>query len=178
MPRLPAAINWIKGSNIPGDLLMTLIQRRYHGFRSQEQHYSKVMSFTEVRDFFYAVVNNVYDNLELQTISQKVWDENGDETGVDVERLVPNPASPIEAIFFQGSDRESEDGDEGFKLNDWRMPDADLEADRNRSLAIIDKYLSAPDQVSLIKCYQSDSSVELQFAALRPIDLDEFFGLE
>ncbi len=157
----------------------------------EDMLHSQVMSRAQIKDFLYDVVNSTIDRLELQTINQPRKDEDGNNVyagdyGGDpsqqiwetVERLKPNPPSSIDAIFFKGPDPASKDDDYSITLNWKRMPDADVEAERNESLAIIDRCLAQPFQLSQIICYGNDFG-KMLFAPLNPIeDLDEFFGLE
>lgn len=191
---LPKPINWIRGGSTSNDLLMTLEIPKYNldpEVSKQDIHYSQIMSLAQVKDFLYDIVNSTTDRLELKTVTVSVRDENGDLVYPDpysdsppgpiteeAERLVPNPPSVIDAVFFYGSDLASEDDDEGFRLNYYRKPDANLEAERNKAFATIDKYLTPPLQLSEIKCYGT-FFYAMNFRPLNPIeDLDEFFGLE
>ena len=195
MPRIPSPINWLKGGSIPNDLLMTLEIPTYITNLEQDLLHSQVMSPAQVKEFLYDVVNSACDRLELQTVKIPVRDEDGDfvyneliavggdnKVYEDVERLVPTPASVVKVIYFKGLDPESKDDDANFNLNYYRHPDADLEANRNRMLATIDKYLTTPIQFTEIVCYPSnvyERFSRMRFVPMNPIeDLDEFFGLE
>ena len=194
MPRLPAAINWISGGSRPGDFLMTLEIPYFMNPEEAEEDilYSQVMSLAQIKDLLYGVVNSTIDRLELKTINQIRKDEDGNKVYADgyegdpsmliwetVERLKPSPQSRINAIVFKGPDLASKDDDEEMFLNWGRMPDADVEAERNESLAIIDRCLTPLFQLSQIICSGDGSSFfQVRFAPLNPIeDLDYFFGL-
>ncbi len=190
MPRIPSPINWLKGGSIPNDLLMTLEIPKYYTNLEQDLLHSQVMSPAQVKEFLYDVVNSACDRLELQTVEVPIRDESGkfvyelgDVVVEDAERLVPTPASVVKVIYFKGLDPESKDDDANFNLNYYRHPQyTDLEANRNRMLATIDKYLTTPIQFTEIVCYPSNvykRFSRMRFEPINPIeDLDEFFGLE
>ena len=192
--RLPPAINWLRTSIAPGDLLITfedpasrtkLFDTRGSRGMSQATQYSQIMPMTSFKEFLHSLLDTWLNSLELMTVpiiveTPEDAESQMQETFEDQERLVGTRLLRT-SINFKGLDPRSKDDDESIMFGRLK-PDTNIEEVRSSIEETIDYYTSMPLRVSEITLYISEKvdgplSTKITVRPIHSVDLNEFFNL-